>query len=400
MVEAQHADMLKAYIIKSRVKDTSKLLIAQPYSPRLFRQGVAPGPNLLMQVLQGVMSAKEARKAWKTEEQPKADRESTGESWMKSMELPCRKCTEANDGVEVCKPVSAFTASHDTSKIWKDVLAHGQDLCCVKCEHRLPWSKVSDAVVPCDSCGQLRARNKFGAQSLRLWESLSQEPLYCLSRQGLKRKALNDSELIFCNGECQRELPEYHFVEAMIVDWRAQQSLLSAKCARCIVRAKKVDETTRFVCQTCGEEKHISCFSSVELKEWLTGQSTSKRWSCYDCQYPPCCLCAGEEARPLHAIKHNALLDGKYYCFDHRYPPCTFCGRRRVNPGSNHRFRAYTCSECQVSRAPKVPVRQLPRAVRHPHRQGRHILQRGLPVSALRCRWLQYTPVATLERDL
>eukprot|EP00973_Karenia_brevis_P026301 3627518-Karenia_brevis.AAC.1 len=40
-------DMLKGYIIKSRVRDGEKLLLAQPYSPHLFRQGTMPGPQLL-----------------------------------------------------------------------------------------------------------------------------------------------------------------------------------------------------------------------------------------------------------------------------------------------------------------------------------------------------------------
>ena len=43
--------MLECYIIKSRVRDAEKLLLAQPYSPHLFRQGTLPGPQLLLDVL-------------------------------------------------------------------------------------------------------------------------------------------------------------------------------------------------------------------------------------------------------------------------------------------------------------------------------------------------------------
>ena len=53
-------DALKAYIIKSRVRDADRLLIAQPYCPQLFRQGVHPGPHLLHQVLTKEMSWEEA----------------------------------------------------------------------------------------------------------------------------------------------------------------------------------------------------------------------------------------------------------------------------------------------------------------------------------------------------
>eukprot|EP00972_Heterocapsa_arctica_P078134 11523499-Heterocapsa_arctica.AAC.1 len=76
------------------------------------------------------MSADEARKAWKAEEQTKVTREGTGENWLRSMALPCRRCTETNDGKEVCKAVSAFTFSHEATKIWIHVLPYGQDLCC------------------------------------------------------------------------------------------------------------------------------------------------------------------------------------------------------------------------------------------------------------------------------
>ena len=53
-----HDDMLRAYIIKSRVRETEKLLLAQPYSPALFTQGTLPGPALLMEVLHLYLPAK------------------------------------------------------------------------------------------------------------------------------------------------------------------------------------------------------------------------------------------------------------------------------------------------------------------------------------------------------
>ena len=41
---------LRAYIIMSRARDINDLLLAQPYSPMLFRQGVQPGPQLLLHI--------------------------------------------------------------------------------------------------------------------------------------------------------------------------------------------------------------------------------------------------------------------------------------------------------------------------------------------------------------
>ena len=57
--------MLKAYIIRSRVKTNTNMLIVQPYSPHLFRQGLLPGPGLLYDVLTGKVGTKQAMAAWK-----------------------------------------------------------------------------------------------------------------------------------------------------------------------------------------------------------------------------------------------------------------------------------------------------------------------------------------------
>ncbi len=56
---------LRAYIIKSRIREGDKLLLAQPYSPMLFRQGVQPGPHILRQVLRQDITPKEAKAKWK-----------------------------------------------------------------------------------------------------------------------------------------------------------------------------------------------------------------------------------------------------------------------------------------------------------------------------------------------
>ena len=51
-----HESMLRACNIKSRVRDVANLLIVQPYSPVLFRQGVLPGPDLLLRRQRGDLS--------------------------------------------------------------------------------------------------------------------------------------------------------------------------------------------------------------------------------------------------------------------------------------------------------------------------------------------------------
>ncbi len=74
----QHADMLKAYIIKSRVRLAGKLLLVQAYSPHLFRQGNLPGPQLLLDVLLGTTTAADARNTWKKLEKAKGADKTSG----------------------------------------------------------------------------------------------------------------------------------------------------------------------------------------------------------------------------------------------------------------------------------------------------------------------------------
>ena len=59
---------LRAYIIKSRIRDTNKVLLAQAYSPQLFRQGVQPGPHLQLQTLQKDLTPKQAKAACEANE--------------------------------------------------------------------------------------------------------------------------------------------------------------------------------------------------------------------------------------------------------------------------------------------------------------------------------------------
>ena len=57
-------DMLRAYIIRSRIKEADKIMLAQAYSPQLFRQGLLPGPQLLLDVLLKKIDYAEVKKKW------------------------------------------------------------------------------------------------------------------------------------------------------------------------------------------------------------------------------------------------------------------------------------------------------------------------------------------------
>ena len=54
-------DMLSSYIGLSRVKSKEALLISEPFSPVLFRQGKAIGPEMVMKVLHRKITKEDAK---------------------------------------------------------------------------------------------------------------------------------------------------------------------------------------------------------------------------------------------------------------------------------------------------------------------------------------------------
>ena len=127
-----HESMLRACIIKSRVRDVANLLIVQPYSPVLFRQGVLPGPDLLLRRQRGDLSVKELKKLWKDHEESQ-DVTDQRKDWPWSMLLPCRTCS-IHGGKEILKPLDSFgSRSRSRKELWEDLFNQGQDLNCMTC---------------------------------------------------------------------------------------------------------------------------------------------------------------------------------------------------------------------------------------------------------------------------
>merc|ERR1711963_1288439 len=89
--------MLRGLIIKSRVRRTEDCLLVRPYSPALFCQGAAPGPQLLLQRQTGAIDSEKKLKAtWKKEVELQTEAaKKKSANWPWSMQLPCRGCSDA-----------------------------------------------------------------------------------------------------------------------------------------------------------------------------------------------------------------------------------------------------------------------------------------------------------------
>ena len=83
-------DMLRAYICVSRVRTADDVLIIQPYSPWLFRQGEVLGPHLLMEFWRGNLTEQQVARAWQRDKKKQR-------SWKEVEDMPhrCWACSEA-----------------------------------------------------------------------------------------------------------------------------------------------------------------------------------------------------------------------------------------------------------------------------------------------------------------
>ena len=103
--------MQRACINESRVRVADHLPIMQPHSPQLFRQGKLPGPELLLTVLRGNITAKDAENEWAKVEGGRQNGAALQDQWAHAMLLPCRSCILENHGIEVRKPLESFTSA-------------------------------------------------------------------------------------------------------------------------------------------------------------------------------------------------------------------------------------------------------------------------------------------------
>ena len=188
--------------------------------------------------------------------------------------------------VEVWLPVTKLSTSHEPAELTK-ILRKGQDLACFRCQRDLQWRPHEDEVIPCDSCGLIQSRSHYDNENLKIWQSLSDDDIYCLSCLGRSsRKA--KVYVIRCYGECHKELPEHHFDPAQVTQWRESKQLLEAKCLRCTARDKVAaggGGTPVFPCFRCKTKKSIVDFAPLAVKDWLQNERRNiSKWRCYECQ--------------------------------------------------------------------------------------------------------------------
>jgi len=383
---------LRGYIIKSRIRNSSNLLLAQPYSPMLFRQGEQPGPHLLRERLLDKLTPKEAKQRWLEFHRTKAKEKKSGGTYLSRLLIPCRQCTDNNGGVEVMKPIKAFTAKSAAKheEIWNEVMRLGQDAICYVCNHKKQKQqpKAQEAAVDedtnifCENCCCPKPREFFTKEDRATWDRRIDgcDSILCISCQGSKHKRNpREVEMIHCNGvNCACELPFHYFVEEKLGEWREKGTVAQeAVCARCLIQQQDLKGKTNYPCRLCNETKDIRDFTAVSCKHWLKKDGHANVFVCFDCAFPRCAMPNCGSQHPLtHNAAHNSWVsksdfqsqasksavevaeiygdtkksDKRWFCNTCKYPPCQkqtnpLCLKNRYEKSMNI-FKQWTCKKC------------------------------------------------------
>ena len=386
-------DMQRAYINESRVRIADNLLIMQPYSPELFRQGQLPGPKILLQVLRGTMRPKQAQAAWEQVEAERQHRAATPTVWPYSMLLPCRGCTLQNGEAEVRLPLKAFTTATKIANLWQ-VLAQGQDLACIKCQqthywgkkqkqrhevqpetgpiHRMPEMEARKTIL-CDTCLTALWCTAFSSKMQMAWENDPQSFIQCNScATGGQQINKSDLRFFYCTS-CNHEWPETAFIQnARVANKLGVQTLLELQdkdhlhmltCASCLTRETDLANAEK-ECVQCKRKMHIRGPSNDGMTGWApskihqylhlkhSGKSSDSirqmHWVCYNCQYPKCDKCL---VRPkFYTNKYNLARRLCEQCRDEEEKTQTCFSCKAVKPSIEFTKAKYTCNECELKK--------------------------------------------------
>ncbi len=114
--------MLKAYMCCSRVRTADSLLVVQPYSQWLFKQGEMRGPHLLMELWRGNLKEQELQERREADQQGNLQWNDVAD-----MTYPCWHCSE-KAGKEVLRPLKDFQVRE--SNFWRQCVVKGAGACC------------------------------------------------------------------------------------------------------------------------------------------------------------------------------------------------------------------------------------------------------------------------------
>ena len=384
-------DQLRGYIALSRVEYADKLLIMQPYSPWLFRQGELPGPHILRRFWREEITQEDIATEWERLSEARL-------SWkqIEDMPLPCWSCSE-KAGVETMLPLKMFASDNS----WNHTVGLGADAICAACKKqraekkrvhtRFHHENAPAGHTHCVVCNNNKPDTDFDKDKLDQWrqgghmtratcQQCSTKSVHCVvcdrtkpdtdfdkdeleqlrtskhttratcqqctmqgSRKRGKWRQFSPQDSTKCC-RCQEQRLYTQYDTARLRRWLHHEDLDNAVCLFCDPTGLPTQRTSTHTCNKCRKVLSLHAFSLSTRKK-----KDAKRWRCEACERPTCQEC-GE--RPELPLQYPIDDPADYMCLACLYPPCAGgCGQTRERRRTHHgktRERRWYCTECHV----------------------------------------------------
>ena len=298
-------DVPTCYVAISRVRSISDMLLAQPFSPNLFRLGPQLGPHMLVEWLEGRVAACDLAPRWQS--LVEAGKVPHSERCVDSLKFPCAVC-------HVAKKWTSFAVSAPAGV-----------------DHE--WSP---------------ALQLLGGGGWRKCTACTQSPKTAASAAQLPLATSHQSLTLRCS-RCGYERPQTAYIRSELATLFEANSLPLAICVLCAPQKLRLDPTdsdARLKCSTCGLMKAAASFPFWVLKARRSPKFLHRCQDCADEMLRPACRICHE--RPTNRLRYPC----EYYCESCAYPNCSVCKQKaRPRNGKYHvkRLPQWSCSRCRAS---------------------------------------------------
>ena len=232
------AGMLSGYVSLSRVKEKTKLLLVEAFSPLLFGQGAPAGPRLLMEVLRGSKTLEEAQAENTAIE---AEKTKTKAPKTREWKFQCGICHET-------LPLEKFNLQKEVpgaSQIFEKLIETGYWRACKDCSQAARGKATRHAELACSFCGEMHPRCTFLEDDIDKYDARKENSRRCLS---CRQKHADPAQYFKC-AWC----PRYRPVADM-----AYREDNAPVCGDCFENGKKL------ICSYCQRTKPRTDFDREE----------------------------------------------------------------------------------------------------------------------------------------
>ncbi|CAK0874374.1 unnamed protein product [Prorocentrum cordatum] len=294
------------YVAISRTRRADDLIITQPFSPMLFRQGHQTGPWLLHSLTAGEMTTEQAEAGW-----AKAEKEAASRSSKKLVDVTfqCADCHQR-------KRAGNFPGSGMRTS---DPVEHAVALLC-----QGAWRR-------CALCAQKRT-SAAGAPAA------AAEPFAAKGR-----------DVLVCN-RCKETKSLKNFRRSEVNDLTGRGALDLAVCVACTPERQHfniMSEGRLFKCRICSQEKAADQFDAAFFKMHKSVKDAACT-ECLDEKGKPLCQ-GGCGARPPDRLTYST----GFWCESCKFPPCARCGTTPRPKTAKYRvwnMKEWTCAQCRDPR--------------------------------------------------